>query len=41
MKPPYVPPIKNDADTSNFEEYPDSDKECPSVDKNNDPFLKW
>jgi len=36
MKPPYVPAIKSDADTSNFEEYPDSVQECPRVDKNND-----
>ena len=41
MEPPYIPPIKNDSDTSNFESYPDSDKESPPVDKNNDPFLKW
>ena len=32
MPAPYIPPIKSDADTSNFEQYPDSDIESPSVD---------
>ena len=41
MEPPYIPPIKSATDTSNFESYPDSDVESPSVDKNEDPFLKW
>ena len=41
MEPPYIPPIKSDADTSNFEKYPDSNKESPPVDKNSDLFLKW
>ena len=41
MKPPYIPPIKSATDSSNFESYPDSDVESPSVDKNEDPFLKW
>jgi serine/threonine protein kinase len=41
MEPPYIPPIKSATDSSNFESYPDSDVESPSVDKNDDPFLKW
>ena len=41
MPAPFKPDIKADDDTSNFEKYPDSDTECPYVDKKNDPFLKW
>ena len=41
MPAPYKPEIKSDDDTSNFEKYPESDTESPSVDKKNDPFLKW
>ena len=41
MPAPYKPDIKSDDDTSNFEKYPESDTESPSVDKKNDPFLKW
>ena len=41
MTPPYIPPIQSEVDTSNFEDYPDSDTVCPSVDTNVDPFLKW
>ena len=41
MPAPYIPPVKSEEDTSNFENYPDSDKESPAVDKSNDPFLKW
>ena len=40
-KAPYIPPIKNSSDTSNFGQYPDSDKECKSIDKKDDPFLSW
>ena len=41
MKAPYLPKVKNRSDTSNFVSYPDSEKECDSVDRNNDPFLDW
>jgi serine/threonine protein kinase len=41
MKPPYIPPIKSELDTSNFEKYPDSENEAVPVDKESDPFLKW
>ena len=41
MPAPYIPDIKSEDDTSNFEKYPESDTEIPSVDKKNDPFLKW
>ena len=41
MPAPYIPEIKSEDDTSNFEKYPESDTEIPSVDKKNDPFLKW
>jgi len=41
MPAPYIPKIKSSEDTSNFEEYPESDKDSPAIDKKNDPFLKW
>ncbi len=41
MPAPFLPEIKSEDDTSNFEKYPESDTESPSVDKKNDPFLKW
>jgi len=41
MPAPYIPNVKSDDDTSNFEKYPESDGEIPAVDKKNDPFLKW
>ena len=41
MPAPFLPNVKSDDDTSNFEKYPESDGEIPAVDKKNDPFLKW
>ena len=41
MPAPFKPDVKSDDDTSNFEKYPESDTESPSIDKKNDPFLKW
>ena len=41
MEAPYIPQIKNDEDTSNFEKYPESDLESSTVDKKNDPFIDW
>ena len=41
LTPPYIPDIKSEDDTSNFEKYPESDLESPAIDKKNDPFLKW
>jgi protein kinase A len=41
MEAPYIPEIKNDEDTSNFEKYPESDLESSTVDKKNDPFINW
>jgi len=38
---PYIPKVKNAADTSNFQTYPDSDKKVPALKKNEDPFLEW
>lgn len=37
----YIPEVKKKGDTSNFTEYPDSDKESPEVNKKDDPFLDW
>ena len=41
MKAPYFPQIKSKFDTSNFLKYSDSEKECDSLDANEDPFLDW
>ena len=41
MKAPYFPQIKSKFDTSNFLKYPDSEKDCDSLDTNEDPFLDW
>ena len=41
MKAPYIPGIKSKSDTGNFLKYPDSDKECDSLNRDEDPFLDW
>lgn len=38
---PYMPKVKNEADISNFSNYPDSDTPCPALKKSEDPFLDW
>jgi len=41
MEPPYYPPITKNDDTSNFGDYPDSDKEPVALNPEKDPFLDW
>lgn len=41
MAPPWKPTIKSETDTSNFEEYPDSDEQPPVVSAKQDPFTDW
>ena len=41
LTPPYIPDVKSEDDTSNFEKYPESDLESAAIDKKNDPFIKW
>ena len=41
MEPPYFPPIKDNSDTSNFGDYPDSDTEPVALTPDKDPFLDW
>ena len=38
---PFIPSIAKPGDTSNFTEYPDSDKESAEVAKKDDPFIDW
>eukprot|EP00397_Hematodinium_sp_SG-2012_P005771 GEMP01005793.1.p1 GENE.GEMP01005793.1~~GEMP01005793.1.p1 ORF type:complete len:330 (+),score=48.50 GEMP01005793.1:104-1093(+) len=38
---PYKPVVKSATDTSNFEEYPDSDELPPVVQASLDPFAEW
>lgn len=38
---PYKPSVKSATDTSNFEEYPDSDELPPVVSPASDPFTDW
>lgn len=38
---PYKPQVKSATDTSNFEEYPDSDELPPVVSPASDPFADW
>jgi len=41
ISPPYVPKVKSSGDTSNFSNYPDSDKQPPAIKSSEDPFLEW
>jgi len=41
IHPPYKPKVKGEADTSNFEDYPDSDEPPPAVSPAQDPFVSW
>lgn len=38
---PYIPKIKNNMDTSNFSQYPDSDSEVTVIKSDKDPFYNW
>lgn len=41
LQPPYIPEIRNGADTSNFNVYPESDNNAPFLKQDKDPFLNW
>ena len=41
MRPPYVPKVKNNEDTANYNEYPDSNSEVPGLKQDKDPFINW
>ena len=41
IKPQYIPKVTSSSDTSNFSNYPDSDKLSPSIKSSEDPFLEW
>mmetsp|Transcript_17663 Transcript_17663/g.45414 ORF Transcript_17663/g.45414 Transcript_17663/m.45414 type:complete len:323 (+) Transcript_17663:75-1043(+) len=41
MPAPYKPVVKSETDTSNFEDYPDSDELPPVVSASADPFANW
>lgn len=38
---PYKPSVKGPSDTTNFQTYPDSESQVPSLKPNDDPFLEW
>ncbi|CAK0893803.1 unnamed protein product [Prorocentrum cordatum] len=38
---PFKPKVASETDTSNFDEYPDSDEQPPSVPAGQDPFVAW
>jgi len=38
---PFKPAVKSETDTSNFEDYPDSDELPPVVSAKQDPFTEW
>jgi len=41
ITPPFKPAVKNASDTSNFDDYPDSDELPPVVNAAQDPFTNW
>mmetsp|Transcript_22272 Transcript_22272/g.63288 ORF Transcript_22272/g.63288 Transcript_22272/m.63288 type:complete len:330 (+) Transcript_22272:102-1091(+) len=41
LPPPFTPKVKGDNDTSNFDDYPDSDEEPPAVNPLTDAFKDW
>mmetsp|Transcript_81445 Transcript_81445/g.230790 ORF Transcript_81445/g.230790 Transcript_81445/m.230790 type:complete len:320 (-) Transcript_81445:125-1084(-) len=41
LSAPFKPKVTGDTDTSNFDDYPDSDELPPIVHPNQDPFDKW
>jgi|EP00927_Polykrikos_kofoidii_P069080 serine/threonine protein kinase len=41
LKAPFMPAVKNEADTSNFEDYPSSDELPAAVNPKQDPFTDW
>lgn len=38
---PFKPVVKSESDTSNFDDYPDSEEQAPIVSQAQDPFDKW
>jgi len=41
ITPPFKPTVKGESDTSNFDDYPDSDEQPPIVAAASDPFAEW
>jgi len=41
IAPPFKPTVKGEADTSNFDDYPDSEEQPPIVTAASDPFADW
>lgn len=41
LNPPYVPKVKNNGDTSNYSEYPDSPEIPKAIKPDQDVFLEW
>ncbi len=40
-KPPFVPVVKDEGDTENFSQYPDSPELPEPLTKDEDPFKDW
>jgi len=38
---PFLPKVTSESDTSNFEDYPNSDEQPPTVSASTDPFFEW